>query len=87
VIFYNACMSDSALVVVRTFSDRIEAELAHSALEGAGIDSMLRTDDIGGLRPHMSLTNGVAILVRAEDVEAAADLLSADQTRLRPPTG
>ena len=74
-------MNDTALVVVRTFSDRIEAELAHSALEAAGIDSMLRTDDIAGLRPHMSLSNGVAILVRAEDAEAASDVLSADQTR------
>ena len=74
-------MNDTALVVVRTFPDRIEAELAHSALEAAGIDSMLRTDDIGGLRPHMSLTNGVAVLVRAEDAAAAADVLSSDQTR------
>ena len=31
-------MSDTELVVVRTFIDRIEAELAHSALEAAGIE-------------------------------------------------
>jgi hypothetical protein len=74
-------MSETRLVVVRTFADRIEGELAQSALEAAGIESMLRTDDVAGLRPHMSFTNGVAILVREEDAAAAADVLSADQTR------
>jgi hypothetical protein len=72
-------MRYSDLVVVRTFIDRIEAELAHSALEAAGIDSMLRSDDAGGLRPHMTLTNGVVLLVRAEDAQAAADVLADDQ--------
>lgn len=77
-------MSDSDLVVVRTFSDRIEAEIARSALEAAGIESMLRTDDAGGLRPHMSLANGVGVVVRAEDASAAAEVLAFDQTRTRP---
>jgi hypothetical protein len=76
-------VSAADLVVVQTFADRIEAELAHSALEAAGIESMLRTDDVGGLRPHMALTNGVALLVRAEDAEAAAAVLADDQ-RLPP---
>jgi hypothetical protein len=71
------------LVIVQTFVDRIEAELAHSALEAAGIPSMLRSDDAGGLLPHMTLTNGVALLVRAEDAQAAAAILDDDQ-RLRP---
>jgi hypothetical protein len=77
-------MSDSELVVVRTFNDRIEAELAHSALEAAGIESMLRTDDSGGLQPGLALTNGVGLFVRAEDARAAADVLSTDQTKTRP---
>jgi len=72
-------MDDSELVVVQIFPDRIEAELAHSALEAAGIASMLRTDDVGGLRPHMALTNGVALIVRAEDAAAAAAVLADDQ--------
>ncbi|HEX3702729.1 MAG TPA: DUF2007 domain-containing protein [Vicinamibacterales bacterium] len=76
-------LSDSELLVVQMFADRIEAELAHSALEAAGIPSILRTDDMGGLRPHMALTNGVALLVRAEDAQAAAAVLADDQ-RLPP---
>ncbi len=77
-------MSDTGLVVVRTFADRIEAELAHSALEAAGIESMIRADDAGGLRPAMGFSNGVALLVRAEQADAAAEVLSADQTRSQP---
>jgi len=42
------------LVVVRTFSTRVDAELAQSALEMAGIESMVRSDDAGGLRPAMT---------------------------------
>jgi len=72
------------LVVIRTFTDRIEAELAHSALEAAGIASMLRSDDAGGLRPHMTLTNGVELLVRAEDAAVARAVLDDDQRR--PPS-
>jgi hypothetical protein len=75
-------MSDTALVVVRMFGDRIEAELAQSALEAAGIESMLRADDVGGLRPHMALTNGVAVLVRSDDARQADLVLG---TAAKPP--
>jgi hypothetical protein len=66
---------DSQLVVVHTFNDRMEAAIAKSALEAAGIESMLRPDDVGGLRPHMAYTRGVEILVRSEDEAAARDVL------------
>ena len=68
-------MSDSELVVVQTFSDRIEADLAASALEAAGIDSFVRADDVGGTRPHMWTTEGVELVVRAEDEAAAREIL------------
>ena len=70
-------MTDAPLVVVRTYFDRVEAELAHSALEAAGIDSVVRGDDAGGLRPDLSMTRGVAVLVREEDVDEADDVLGA----------
>jgi putative signal transducing protein len=71
-------MTHSELVVVRTFNDRIEAELAQSALQAAEIDSMVRSDDAGGLRPHMALQNGVELLVRSEDARAARQILDTD---------
>jgi hypothetical protein len=63
------------IVVVRTFNDRIEADLAASALNAAGIESMIRDDDAGGMQPAMSLTNGVQLLVHAEDAAAAGEIL------------
>jgi hypothetical protein len=77
-------MSNASLVVVKTFPDRIEAELAHSALEAAGIEAMLRTDDAGGLQPGMALANGIAVLVRVEDATAAAEVLSQAPTTRKP---
>ena len=73
-------MSDDELVVVRTFLDRLEAELAQGALEAAGIESMVRSDDAGGMRPAMTFSNGAELLVRAEDAREAADVLSLPAT-------
>jgi hypothetical protein len=73
-------MRDSELFVVRTFNDRFEAELAQSALQAADIDSMIRCDDAGGLRPHMALLTGVELLVRSEDAEAARQILDTEPT-------
>jgi hypothetical protein len=68
-------MTDSDLVVVRTFNDRIVAELAQSALEAAGIESMVRGDDAGGTQPGLWTAEGVAVLVRAEDETNAREIL------------
>ena len=64
-------MSDDALVTVHTFLDRIEADLAQSALEAAGIESFVRADDCAGLRPHLALSQGVEVVVRTEDLDEA----------------
>jgi hypothetical protein len=60
------------LVIVRTFISRIDAELARSALEACQIDSMVAADDAGGERPGL---NRVRLMVRAEDAQAAHDIL------------
>ena len=68
-------MSEIDLVVVRTFSNRFDADLARSALEAASIDSMLRPDDAGGMRPGLWAGRGVEVLVRGEDAERAKEIL------------
>jgi hypothetical protein len=68
-------MSEIDLVVVRTFSNRFDADLARSALEAASIDSMLRPDDAGGMRPGLWVGRGVEVLVRGEDAERAKEIL------------
>ena len=65
----------SELVVVGTFLNHIDAEIAQGALEAADIESMVSADDAGGLRPHLWM-GGVRLLVRAEDVDQAIKILS-----------
>ncbi|HMD37600.1 MAG TPA: hypothetical protein VKH42_21640 [Vicinamibacterales bacterium] len=69
-------------IVVRTFINRQEAMLALGALRAAGIESMMRADDAGGLRPAMAFSNQVEVIVRAEDADAAADILDGEAKRV-----
>jgi len=68
-------MADDDLVVVRTFMNHIEADLAKGALEAAGIESAISADDAGGTRPHLWTSAGVRLLVRRTDAEGAAEVL------------
>ena len=63
------------LVVLRTFPTVIEADLAKSALESVGIDSMVRSDNKGGQTPGLAFSQSVELLVRADDVAVANDML------------
>jgi putative signal transducing protein len=63
------------LVVVRTFSTVIDAELAKSALDSVGIECMVTSDDKARNTPGMAFTRGVHVLVKAEDLDAANDVL------------
>ena len=70
----NMAKHDGGLVVIRTFLNKIDAELAHGALEAAHIESMIQADDAGGTRPGLWM-GGVRLLVRAEDAERANEAL------------
>lgn len=65
---------DDSLVTVGTFLTHIDADLARSALEAAGIESMIRSDDCGGVRPHLWM-GGIQLLVRDEDAQRAIEIL------------
>ncbi|HMD17493.1 MAG TPA: DUF2007 domain-containing protein [Terriglobales bacterium] len=67
-------MSNAELVVVGTFLNKVEAEIAQGALEAAEIESIVSADDAGGLRPSLWM-GGVRLLVRAEDAERAGRLV------------
>jgi putative signal transducing protein len=69
-------MKRSDLIVVSTFPSAADAQIAKGILEGAGIDSMIRSDDAGGMYPAIG---GAELLVRAEDAEKATEAL-------QPPT-
>jgi ABC-type amino acid transport substrate-binding protein len=63
------------LVVVGTYLTGLDADLARSVLEAAGVDCMVRADDCGGLRPHLWM-GGIELLVRREDRDRAQEVLA-----------
>ena len=70
-------MEDTNLVVVHAFATEAEAEMARSALESAGIDSMIQADSAGGMRPHVAwASGGFKVLVREEDAADAHEALA-----------
>ncbi len=79
-------MSENELIVVRTFDNMFQAEVAKSALDAAGIDSLLRSDDAGGMRPHLWETRGVELIVRAEEADRAREVLTTAARIVRPPS-
>jgi hypothetical protein len=71
---------DTTLTVLRTFAAEFEANLKKTALDAAGIESLIqggraRTSDFEVRAP------GVALVVRAEDVEDAEKILADHQFR------
>jgi hypothetical protein len=69
-------MTSPELIVLRTFTNHIEADLARSALDAVGIESMVRADDGGGMETGLWRSNGVQILVRSTDAKWAEEILS-----------
>jgi hypothetical protein len=63
-------------VVVRTFPNHIEAELARSALEAAEIQSIIQADDAGGVQPGLWVGTAIGLLVKADDLARATEVLS-----------
>jgi hypothetical protein len=67
-------MKSPALVVVGTFPSTTDAGIAKGVLDEAGIDSMIRSDNAGGMYPALA---GADLLVRQEDAERALEALEA----------
>lgn len=69
-------MNTDDRVVLTTFPNRIEADLAQSALTASGIESFVHADDAGGAQPGLWLGEGVQLLVRTADVELAKAIIA-----------
>jgi hypothetical protein len=53
-----------------------EAQLIVGMLDAHGINAIVSADDAGGLEPQLQMTDGVRVLVAAEDLSAARELIS-----------
>jgi hypothetical protein len=65
----------SDLVAVATFPSTADALIAKGVLDEVGIESMVRSDNAGGMYPALA---GADLLVRVEDFERANQALSGD---------
>jgi len=65
-------MESLELIVISTFRSAADAQMGKGILDEAGIESMIRADNAGGMYPAIG---GADLLVRADDVEKATEAL------------
>jgi hypothetical protein len=63
-------LSDFGVVPVKSYSSRIEAELAKAVLESNGVPAMISDDDVSDLETWIRL--GVRVLANQEDAPRAS---------------
>jgi len=62
-------------IIVRSFTERTEAEIARGFLEAEGIPAAIAADDLGAEGPGMTFGKPINLVVEAADVERAGELL------------
>lgn len=73
-------MKSAHLVSISTFPSTADAQIAKGILDEVGIESMIRSDNVGGMYPGIM---GADLLVRTEDAEQAARALGRRHSRDR----
>ena len=73
---YTTSVDHSKLVCVHQYGDRPDAELALATLFEAGINAMIQSDSVGGMRDHLAWSGaGFKVLVLEQDFDAAKEIL------------
>jgi hypothetical protein len=62
-------------VIIETFENAFEAEVARGHLEAAGIAAAIEKDDVGNMIPSLQASAGVRLIVREEQAEQARKML------------
>ena len=71
-------------VSVAIVSSRTEAELIVGMLRSNGIRAAVSADDAGGWDPQLQTASGVSVLVPAEDVARARQLIGDEPQAAKP---
>lgn len=70
-------MEQEGVIILETFSTRLEAEMAAGVLAVEGIEAFVAADDAGGAYPPLQALEGVRLLVYPEEAERARQILQA----------
>jgi hypothetical protein len=73
-------MKSTDLIAVSTFRSTADAQIAKGILDEEGIESMIRSDNAGGMYPAI---DEAELLVRVEDLEKAGGALQRRHRRSR----
>lgn len=63
------------LVRIGIYSSSTEANLVKARLAANGVDAMIQADSASGAVPQLEAYSGVKVLVRADEVEVALEVL------------
>lgn len=63
------------VVVLKIFSNEIDAGMTQQMLQEAGVRAFVFKDDGGGMEPHLQQTTGVRLVVNRADAERAHQIL------------
>jgi hypothetical protein len=63
------------VVVLKMFSNEIEARMGQEMLQESGVKAFAFKDDVGGMEPQLQLTGGVRLLVSGANAGRAHQLL------------
>jgi len=65
------------MVKVKNYGNRIDAEVDKALLASRGINCLITSDDVGGMRPDLMMSSGgVWVLVDEADAKQASKLLT-----------
>ncbi len=68
---------EQTTVIIETYENAFEAEVARGRLEAAGIDATIDKDDVGSMIPSLQASAGVRLIVPAVKAEQARNILRA----------
>jgi len=63
------------VVVLKVFTNDLDATMARDVLQDEGVTAFVFKDDSGGMEPHLQRTNGVSLMVNAADAQRAHQIL------------
>ena len=63
------------VVVLKTFNNEIDAEMAQQVLHEAGVTAFVFKDDAGGMEPQLQRSAGVRLVINRADAQRAHQML------------